>query len=165
MFRNFLKRRKLVLGIVVALIAAAMGGPVYAHVIYEFGHTYSSHYNCTWSRAEISHGGGGGYSKAHVKSEWNRSKKTCYQRLTVPIKHIRAKWVLYKKNGQSWETCVRSNYWYNGRSASELKNWQNHGSSPPCGAGEYMTEAFTGVKIGTWYGQPIESGVYGHQLP
>ena len=163
--RKFLTRRKWVLGIVVAVIAASIGGPVYAHGIYEEGHTYTSTYNCTWSRAEISHGSGGGYSKASVVSKKNRGRLyTCKDRLDRPIKHLRAKWTLYKKNGSSWTYCLSSNYWYNGRTASKSENYRNHGSSPPCGIGEYMTKTEGGVLIGTWHGTPIESGVYGHNL-
>ena len=164
MTRKFFTRRKWVLGIVVAVIAASIGGPVYAHVVYEDGKTHTSPYNCTWTRAEISHGSGGGYSKATIRSEKNRGRLPCKERLSRPIKHIRAKWTLYRKSGSSWIRCKTSNYWYNGRTASEVNNYKNHGSSPPCGSGEYMTKTEGGVLIGTWYGTPLESGVKGHNL-
>lgn len=166
MIRKFLTRRKWVLGIVVAVIAASIGGPVYAHVVSEEGNTYTSTYNCTWNRAEISHGSGGGYSKATVVSKKNRGRLyTCKDRLDRPIKHLRAKWVLYRKNNSSWIHCLSGNWWLNGTTSSKLENYRDHGSSPPCGSGEYMTKSHAQVLIGTWYGTPLESGVYGHNLP
>jgi hypothetical protein len=154
------------IGILVAVVAALIGVPVYAHVVYEDGHTYWSDTNCTWSRAEISHGSGGGYSKANLKSERNYFTSQCERRLSRPIGHLKAQWMLYKKSGSSWGHCRTGNWYYNGGDASALTNSRDHGTSPPCGSGEYRTKGDTGVKIGsTWYGGVLESGVIGHQLP
>ncbi len=149
-----------------AVVGASIAVPVYAHVIYEDGHTYTSPYNCTWSRSEISHGSGGGYSKANLKSEQNEWRSTCRKRLSRPIGYLRAKWELQKKSGSSWIRCKLGNYYYNGGDASELANTRDHGTSPPCGSGTYRTIGETGVKIGSkWYGGTLSSGVVGHTLP
>ena len=101
-----------------------------------------------------------------MKSERNRGDLWCKERLDRPINHIKAKWILYKKVNGGWDYCTSSNWYYNGSNASSLTNSENHGSTPPCGDGEYMTKADTGVKNGpTWYGNPLESGVRGHDLP
>ena len=152
--------------LLVSLLGASIAVPVYAHVNYEDGHTYTSPYNCTWSRSEISHGSGGGYSKANLKSEQNQARRTCRKRLSRPIEHLRAKWVLHKKTGSAWIPCRTGHYWYNGRDSSELEARKNHATSPPCGSGEYMTMGETGVKIGSkWFGGKLSSGARGHILP
>ena len=41
MFKKFRIRSKLAVGILAAVVATLIGAPVYAHFIYEDGHTYS----------------------------------------------------------------------------------------------------------------------------
>ena len=42
---------------------------------------------------------------------------------------------------------------------------KDYGSSPTCGAGEYMTESYGELKYGKWKGGSIESGDSGHTPP
>ena len=166
MFKKFRMRSKLAIGILAAVVAALIGVPVYAHVVYEDGYTWSSNHNCTWGRSEISHGSGGGYSKATVESEVNLEDKICAQRYWRPINYLKSKWDLqYKVNGQ-WIRCKKGNTWYNGRKAWKLANYKNHGSSPLCGNAEYRTVGESKVRLGNdWWGGDLSSGVYGHWLP
>lgn len=167
--RNLL-RSKLVLGLLLAFGSAMIAVPVYAHYIYEDGFTYSSSYGCTWNKAEISHGSGGGYSKSDVKSKRAVVSQYgtfyCSGNLSRPIDHLRAKWKLYKLNGSSWQLCTSTGYSYNPTSAAVLTVSRNHGYNPLCGQGIYRTVAFGHFKNnGSWYGGSISSGVTGHTLP
>lgn len=163
--RNLLRSR-LVLGLLLAFGSVMIAVPVYAHVIYEQGHTYTSTFNCTWNYSEISHGSGGGYSKSRLKSERNRDDKICYQRLTRPTGHMRIAWDLHKWNGSNWALCTASGNYVNSTSGSALTLTRNHGSTPPCGNGVYRTLALGEVKNGsTWYGGHLSSGSTGHTLP
>ena len=163
-------RSKFALGLIFAIGCAAIAAPAYAHYIYEAGFTYTSGYGCTWNRAEISHGNGGGYSKSDVRSKrvftYDGYTFHCGTDLSRPIGHLRAKWRLYKLNGSSWQTCKSSNYSYNTSNTAHLKVDEYHGYNPPCCQGIYRTVAYGHFKSGSsWYGGSLSSGVTGHTLP
>ena len=101
---RFAKRylfHKLTAIVLIAIGFAAISMPVYAHYIYENGYTYSSSYDCTWNRAEISHGSGGGYSKADVRSKKKASNLNCLGAFNRPINHLRARYDLENWNGST----------------------------------------------------------------
>ena len=165
---------KRVLGIIIAIAVMSISAPVFAHYIYEEGYTYSSDYECAWNRAEISHGSGGGYSKSDVEAKKVKIDyddgmimiSHCASDFTRPIAHLRAKWMLYIMEDSSWMHCRSGTYRYNPYSASSLRVMEDFGSSPPCGAGEYMTVGYGHLKNGgMWYGGFILAGATGHTLP
>ena len=167
---KMLFRSKWVLALLFIIGSVAIAAPVYAHYIYEDGFTYTSSYGCTWNRAEISHGNGGGYSKADVKSKkvftYDGLTFHCGSNLSRPIEHLRVKWRLYKLNGSSWKSCKSSSYFYNATNAAHIKVHKYHGYNPPCGQGIYRTVAYGDFKSGSsWYGGSLSSGVTGHALP
>jgi len=153
---------KLVLGAFLAVGVALVAVPAYAHFMYEHGITSEEDEHCTWNRAEISHGSGGGYAESKVKSR----RGLCGLSWDRPIGHLKVKWKLLKKDGSSWPVCHSSSNYYNGTTASQMTVGNDYGSTPHCGNGVYKTRAYGYLKnSGTWWGGEIESGVTGHTLP
>ncbi len=162
-----LLQTKLIVGITLAIAGAAVIVPVYAHYTHDEGFTHHSDFDCVWNRAEISEGSGGGYSKTEMRSKMRKKgDEYCSADFTRPVEHLRVKEMLYKKNGSSWDLCVSSPNYYSGTSESSLSMATDHGTSPPCGEGIYMTRAYGQLKNDEkWYGGWITSGPSGHPLP
>ena len=155
-----------VAGVLAGIMAVA--GSLYAHVIYEGGYTYASAYDCTWNRAEISHGSGGGYSKADVRSKQKAFliDIDCFLPFTRPADHLKVRYKLYKQSGSSWNLCAHTAWNYNNTKADSMIIYTNHGTSPVCGNGSYKTVAYGYLKNGSqWKGGSISSGNVGHSLP
>ena len=90
--------------IIVVLGCMAVAVPACAHVIYEDSHVYSSDYDCTWNRAEISHSGGG-YAKSDVTANVKGLivRITCYDDFPRPARHLKNRYKLYLKSGSDWD--------------------------------------------------------------
>ena len=153
-----LLRNKLALALLAAVVTSlAFAVPAYAHYVYEDGTTYADADGCTWNRAEISHGNGGGYSKSTVRAKRTVSNTPCMQTWERPYGNLRAKWALYRDNF----ICISVGYTVNSNTTHTLNVTRYHGNTPPCGDGDYETTATGHHKInGVWQGGSIDSGTH-----
>ena len=152
-----LLRNKLILALLVAVTSLAVAVPTYAHYVYEDGLTYAGADGCTWNRAEISHGNGGGYSKSTVRAKRTVSNTPCMKAWERPSNTLRAKWALYRDNF----ICTSAGYSVNSSTMHTFNVSRYHGNVPPCGDGDYETTATGHHKInGVWQGGAIDSGTH-----
>jgi hypothetical protein len=131
--------------------------PASAHYVYQQGLTYISSLNCTETRSEISHGNGGGYSRADAKSlyvlQTTQGSFNCANVLSRPPGYLAAKWQLYKVVGSELHLCSQGSWSYNNVSTYSWYTYWYHGYAPPCGSGYYATYGAGFVNVnGTWYG-------------
>jgi hypothetical protein len=176
-----MKHTRRLLGAVVVVLAVvgALTEPAAAHYVYAKHTTYASDTNCTGSRAEISHGDGGGYSKADTYS-WYRwtsligGDMDCQTNWKRPPGHLIAALQHYKFSvyRHRWEVCRYTNWYRNGSEAWQFMLWTRHGTQPDCGAGYYATMSWGAVwNNSTWFpsdGRGVWSGDSGcgcHYLP
>jgi hypothetical protein len=138
-----------------------------AHTVYNNGYVYASSTNCTWSRADKSHGTGGGQHYAFTRSKYalytTRGDLHCGRRWDRPPGYIAARYNNYKWSGQRWQVCTHTSYRYNPQTRHYHQVRVNSGTRPPCGRGHYGTTAFSYVNNGGWYGGTMWSGY--HYLP
>lgn len=141
----------------------------FADVIAQDGFVYQQIAGaCTYVRSEISHGGGGGYSKNDTRSHSYASTTAggieCGNTTARPAGYIKAYNRLLLWNGSAWGGCRTSNTVYNTTNTYSLVTATNYGSTTPCGNGTYVNEAFGYVNLtGTWQGGSLRSG--NHFLP
>ena len=171
-------RNRLLIATLLLLAVAGIAGIVAgsqnarAHVFYEDGYTYSSSDKCAWGRAEMSHGEYDyGYAKTSVDAKTSGWPVVlnCFYYWSRPINHLRVAADVEWDNGNSWDVCYVSNWYYNGGDAGGLYQefvWVNE---TPCNEdGEYRTWSYGDVKNGSSWtpiGGSIVSGNDGHELP
>ena len=158
---------KVIVPFVVVLGCMGAAIPAFAHVIYEDNHVYASGEDCSWNRAEISHGSGGGYAKSDISAKIKDqiTQITCWHDFPRPAKHLKNRYKLYLWSGSDWNLCGSTSWVYNSKETAKLVLKKDYGSSPPCGAGDYKTVSYGYFKNGSWKGGSIESGSSGHTLP
>ncbi|SDM72689.1 hypothetical protein SAMN05421869_15355 [Nonomuraea jiangxiensis] len=154
---------------IVSLLVLALSSPASADVIYDDGHVYAGDGPCTWARAEVSHGGGGGYTRSDVAQDYQlQTPWGSYDcRDTTPTQGagrmaLRYDW--YYWNGTEWRICGVSDWHYNPQTSHSFAIAWDFGANPLCGPGYYgtMTAAFT-LNGTEWLGGPLWSG--SHYLP
>lgn len=138
-----------------------------AHTVYNRGNVYASSTNCTWSRADKSHGTGGGQHYAFTRSTYAQftpwGDLHCGRNWDRPPGYIAVKYNNLKWNGSRWQLCTYTRWIYNPVTRHYHQTRVNSGASPPCGRGYYGTMAFSSVYNGGWYGGRMWSGY--HFLP
>jgi hypothetical protein len=161
--------RAAIAGVLAALLAAT---PALAHVVAQPPsnvYAYQVPPLCTWVRAEISHGPGGGYVMTTVKSRMDDTVEPCHRSYERPAGYLIMSWHVYKWTGSQWAECVYSwNYeqnhnWY--WNTSTASSWSLTGAwfDAPCGTGTYAQSGGGYVLNGDWNGGFIWSGQ--HDLP
>ncbi|MFE9259242.1 hypothetical protein [Streptomyces sp. NPDC006879] len=93
-------------GAVVLTLATATSAS--AHYVYQIDETWSNadSSKCVYERAEVSHGGRGGYTKASVlaSDDWGPTL-TCIWPWERPAGQLAAKYAYYKKTSSGWKLC------------------------------------------------------------
>ena len=146
-------------------LALLMAGVASADWIAHERRTYVGDNHCVRVRSEISHGSGGGYSKATVRAKKNTPYE-CAGREKRSRNNLKAKWKLLYQTWNGWETCRYSNYVFNTQRVDTFSVYRDHGTSVRCGNTKYITVARGGVNFGS--GFEGEKDVYsspGHVLP
>lgn len=140
-----------------------------AHYVYQQGYIFQRPQgNCTWSRSEVSHGNGGGYSKGDTASKtyqahvWGGAE--CGADAPRPANYMKTKLDLYVWTGSYWGLCRASQWGYNPSNTYWYSVETYHGTTPPCGNATYRTDTHSYVNMtGTWEGGVLFSG--NHTLP
>lgn len=141
--------------------------PASAHYVYEGVFTYRSSDNCTYGRAEISHGDGNGYARTDVESETQLGTPSgvyqCALAYERPSGYLAAKTEIYAWNGSDWYLCAATDWHYNSTVTSAFIIESRMIGSPICGSAYYGTMGTGYVWNGAWYGGSVWSGY--HWLP
>jgi hypothetical protein len=140
--------------------------PASAHVVYETHWQYRSSEVCVHQKIEISHGGGGGYSKnqAYILGinystvPW----MSCAWPNYYPAGYIAVNLYMWRWSAAAgyWYVCRGWGYHYNTMSVSNYALAYNAGAYTPCGNGYYGTNGSAYVyNNGEWKGGgPLWSG-------
>lgn len=176
-------RRRLALSLsIAAIVSLVIAGASAGHYVYGQGYVYKDSSHCTWGRAEISHGSGGGSTKVSVAGvkviadrcvPWWIQAAKFYASGNARVRHE-----LWKRvaNG-SWSRC-RTTAWKHstypiGRNAftgivEAYSGWPygpawvdeiDYGRTPPCSTGTYGVTAYMQVlEGGTWRGDKLDGG-------
>jgi hypothetical protein len=164
---------KVLAGAAVLVLLMAMNmSPASAHYVYGQGYVYKSSSHCTWGRAELSHGSGGGYTKISVGGtwavngacvNWNLASAKFYRAGEARVRHE-----LWKRNSDgSWSLCRSSGWKYSTypigpNSAGWPPTYDhaiNYGSRAPCGSGTYGVTGYMQVlEPAGWRGGKIDGG-------
>lgn len=155
-------------GLAMALLVI-FPGVAAAHYVYQKGTvaTYGSG-ACVQARAEVSHGSGGGYTKADVESTRTTSygNISCIEPNPKPAGYLATRYDFYKWDSSAghWKVCRTADWYYSKAQTGQYSIYTDFGVSPPCGHGYYGSTAYSYVKDNnTWYGGSIWSGY--HSLP
>jgi hypothetical protein len=160
------------LGLIVGLGATAL-----AHFVYEKTEVWqsSTQGRCVVNRSEVSHGGGGGYTKVSNITYNNLNTPggawDCTDTWELGGKYKRNKYHFLKWSSpdNKWKLCKYSEWAYNKTSTYSYSIAWDFGSTPPCGAGAYATHGHVENRINRannqhdWVGGPMWSG--SHSLP
>ena len=170
-------RRMLTIACLAMGLLGLGAGEASAHYVYAQGYVYKSSTHCTWGRAELSHGSGGGYTKISVGGVW-AANGACVNWSVSSAKfyyagEARVKHELWKRNSNgSWSLCKYTSWKYStypigGSSAGWVPTYDhaiNYGSTPPCGTGTYGVTGYMQVlEKGVWRGGKLDGGQ--HVLP
>jgi hypothetical protein len=151
--------------------------PAAAHYVYAQGYVYRTSTHCTWGRAEISHGSGGGYTKVSVGGV-AAIARNCVPWAAASAKvywpgQARVLTELWKRQSNgSWSRCRSSGWKYNPYTiGANSLGWVptydyavNYGRTPPCGSGTYGVTGYMQVyQSGAWRGGKLNGGQ--HKLP
>lgn len=133
-------------------------GPAGAHYVYEKQATYVDNIDCTYVRAEVSHGPGGGYWKTYTTSRTGN----CGADWSRPPGHIADKIDILVWTGAQCALCAATDWVFN---PNQTAFWSIFTSSnvPPCGASCYGNHAWGYNWNGSWHGGVTWSGY--HWLP
>lgn len=160
--------------IMAMMLVVGTGSAALAHYVYERAKVWENgRGDCVINRSEVSHGGGGGYSK--VDNETYEELNTpygsypCTDAWELGPKYKRNKIHFLKNTSSGWSLCWYSKWTYNAKTVNKFGIYWNFGSSTPCGKGYYATHGHVENRInrndGThyWVGGPMWSG--SHYLP
>lgn len=127
-----------------------------AHYVYEhdevWANTDSS--KCLYTRAEVSHGVGGGYAQSRglASDDWG-VPPVCIWGWERPAGYLATKWTYYKKTSSGWSVCRQIGWKYNSSKTNVLRASKTFEIYPPCGGGYYATKAWSKVYYsGGWHG-------------
>jgi hypothetical protein len=133
----------------------------HAHFVYERSEVWKDGGECLILRSEISHGGGGGYSKATAETFTNFSWWNCFIAWDRGPGYIALRYDLMKWTEQGWAICRQTGWHYNRSTTNKYQIYTDHGSYAPCGTGYYGTMSYGYVdKNGQWYGGHMWSGYH-----
>lgn len=152
----------------VGALGLLMDGPASAHYIYDWAITGSSGQFCVRGRSEISHGGGGGYSRGDVETRtadptwtncaWRPYYYSFQHGLMLQVEH-------WAPGMADWQTCLVSGFAVRtGDAAASYLDWNYN---LPCGEGQYYTWTWAGARAtdaDSWHGGWVSSG-NSHWLP
>jgi len=142
-----------------------------AHYVYEKAFTWRSSVDCVDTRSEISHGHGGGYSRANseitkrgyipVVNQW----RDCLSDFKRPAGYIHNQLALFRYAApvDEWYRCSSWRSWYNSNTTARFDTYVYWGTTAPCGPGYYGTTGGGSEYNGVWHGGLIWSG--NHYLP
>lgn len=150
----------IVAGLVSLLMLAVFVPPASADEKVESGHVYRSDGPCTWGRAELSHGNGGGRSEASVAQDdvldtpwgsyscdWKWADQGPYR---MKVAYDLYKW---SSSTASWNVCRYTNWYYNPERMHKYEIYSLFGNWPDCGKGYYMTVSWSyTLNGGDWNG-------------
>lgn len=127
------------LGVVMGSATAAL-----AHVVEQSGYVWENLRGyCLGARSEISHGGGGGYTRSHVEGEkplngpgWTIN---CYAAWQQPPGELAVRTHLYFWTGSQWIACRTMDWRSNAITDDQVH--QTRSWSKPCGNGYYGSYA------------------------
>lgn len=135
--------------------------PASAHYVYSSGTIYANYEDsiCATGRSEVSHGNGGGYYRV------DENTHNCYRiAKDMPGGNISVRAHFLKWTGAEWAVCHDSGWVANNLTTNHWGISRNFGTSPPCGAGSYVTNGAVYIYWDNqWNGTWIWSGE--HWLP
>lgn len=174
-----MSRRHAVTRGLLAGIAAGMllfqASPASAHYVYRRSLIFHQDDFCIGSRAEVSHGDGGGYHKADTYS-WRRFWTGYLESVPCPIQtsndpkppgYIAVGFETFRRSNGQWLLCSRtvgvggSGWSYNPSTTHQFAVYANNGATTPCGDGTYQTLSHSGVNNGGWQHGSVWSGEHG----
>lgn len=162
--RKWLHRLALVLVTLMVAVLLPMSSAS-AHVVYQRVELYRSGDMCVNGYAEISHGGGGGFTRVRVDASTRSNTGTdCGTSYSRGARNLAVKTQLWKWDNRGWWWLCRDYPWsYNGSARSWHEETKNFGTQTPCGTGWYGVTGYAYSWNGAWYGGAIQGGV--HWLP
>jgi hypothetical protein len=127
-------------------MVVGFAGAALAHWVYQRGYVWENGSGkCLEARSEISHGKGGGYSKANANSikeiQYPWGKIDCNQKWRRPAGYIRVKNQLDVYTSGQWAFCRKTSLKYNSADNWGVSKARNWGTSPPCGSHYYTNWA------------------------
>lgn len=166
------RRRRTVVGILLALAVVASTTPALAHYVKQTPWVYRSAPICTLAGAEISHGDfQRGYNWGQTQA-WTRNYSVpppfwdCKFPSYQPAGFIALQRTIRWWNGSDWVECWRSPWDYNPTRNYAISR-ATHWVAPPCSgrSGYYTADSGSYVRYnGEWKGDWINAGGY-HYLP
>jgi hypothetical protein len=172
------KARVLALVVTATAMVLAHASPAGAHYVYRKSLLFHNSDWCLGSRAEVSHGGGGGYFKADSYS-WRPAWIYFSDPLPCPVQtadnpkapgYMATGFQVMLWDGNSWDLCTHSGgtqggWWYNQQTTHHWSIYANAGSRTVCGVGSYQTISHSAVHNGEWAHGSLWSGSHslGHK--
>jgi hypothetical protein len=160
-------RRAVTLTLFIAMFSLTAVPLAYAHYVYEWPTKAVTDNMCVKVRSEVSHGGGGGYSRGDVQTlsddpRWTEcSQATGHAPFYAATHGIQLS--VYKYGSNGWYECMRSDFATRSNAYHSYRDWNYN---LPCGPGYYGTYTYgvaQEVTGGSWYGGWVWSGY--HYLP
>lgn len=155
------------LGVIAAgfCIALATATSANAHYVYEDEEVWSNSDSskCVYTYAEVSHGGGGGFTKTRGHMGMNDvGIGGCIYPWQRPAGQIVAGYQYMKQRSGTWYVCKELMHGvHNTSKTGALTLSFDFGIAPPCGGGYYATKGGSGTYYGgSWHGNdvPVFSG-------
>lgn len=147
-------------------LVVATPGVASAHYVKQEGPLATWEDNCTIGRSEVSHGGGGGYTRVDTKSRQSDplTGTRCIWPFDRPAGQIAARYHYYRYSSarKTWLLCKRSAWAYNQRTARDVRISWNFGAVPPCGGNGYFGTIGDSLVLddGAWHGGQLWSGYH-----
>ena len=110
-----------------------------AHYVYQQPELYRTSADlCVDGYAEISHGGGGGYTKVKVQARFGQDGVPCANiNWDRPAGYLAVKTQLWKWGNGNWSLCRDDPWNMNNGNGSGHEEIKNYGTRTPCGDGWY----------------------------